>query len=713
MASPKPLSLERSMNQFRRELTDDQQKEISGANRKSIDHEIQKMQAKLGREKSLCRLGRIERFLDAMEHIEKLVTVFLNVSEAVAFIWGPIKLVLMAASAWTGCIRKIFDVYEEIADSLDNLAFFQNLIKSDARLSGVLEDYFSDILLFHHSILEFFSRPDWKGKFQWAWSDFRRKVKPTIESLKKKQELLSDTKLQPHAILKEIQNSGLYARGQFEQINSGLEGMIHSEQTRSQILHEKEIKSFLERKLNVSLAQIRTQLQLPDTLIGSSGNWVLFDEAYKSWEANTSQHGSVLFLTGCPGAGKSTLARTIINQLNRKSPQQSLSRPLLTYFFFKHNDVDQRSTRSMLCHIITQIINGDQAMMKFAYDQCSSMDCLDDSVLKGLALDCILSQRQNIIVIDGLDEATDDEAERAIKWCLVELIRTASSRGCSVRLLLCGQEDGKIEPLLSSYPHIRLHDVNGHHKDIGEYCKAQASVLGQRFRLTADEETALIFKVTRASAGMFLYTKVVLANLASMGSKKEYKAELTSDQFPRNLDEAYGRIVERVINSAAPSAQASAKKILGLLVCSQRPLRWREIQSRFCINADESYCDPDDLRADTCKQLCSSLVNATDCEMFPGVKSEQSITMIHETASKYLVRIGAIDLFQEHIDMLLFCSRYLSSRPFTTTEDCYIEEAVQSGYFAFLDYAAMYYQSHLEKAEHSEFDMASARSYLQ
>ena len=137
-----------------------------------------------------------------------------------------------------------------------------------------------------------------------------------------------------------------------------------------------------------------------------------------------------------------------------------------------------------------------------------------------------------------------------------------------------------------------------------------------------------------------------------MGSRKEYKAELISDQFPRNLDEAsvtsdfgillwstnttsYGRIVQRVIGAAKLPAQASAKKILGLLVCSERPLRWREVQSKFCIDADEALCDPEDLRRDTCKQLCSSLVDVADCEIFPGVESEQTIMMVHETASKY------------------------------------------------------------------------------
>lgn len=96
----------------------------------------------------------------------------------------------------------------------------------------------------------------------------------------------------------------------------------------------------------------------------------------------------------------------------------------------------------------------------------------------------------------------------------------------------------------------------------------------------------------------------------------------------------YERIIQRVIHGAGPSAQTSAKKIFGWVVCSERPLRWREIQSRFCIDVVHGLCDTDDVRADNCKQLCSSLVDAIDCEMFPGVESEQTITIIHETASK-------------------------------------------------------------------------------
>ncbi|KAL3600097.1 hypothetical protein FPOAC2_04328 [Fusarium poae] len=714
MTSPQQLNLERPLDQFRRELTDAQRAEISGANRIVINHEIQKIQTKLGREKGLCRLGRMTKFLDAMEEIEKLITIFLNVSEAVAFIWGPIKLVLMLATTWTNSVKNIIDVYEEIATALDNLAVFHNLIRDNDQLKRMLEDYVSDILRFHRSILAVFSKPDWKRFFVFIWGEFRRSVKPIIESLKRKQAMLSDDKLQQHAILKTLQHSDSYAKDQFEQIHSDLGDVLTLEQLRRQQQQNEEIKLSLEKKLNVSLSQTSSQLELPDTIIESSGSWILSDPRFKSWEDNKSLQQCVLFLNGCPGAGKSTLARIIIRHLNNKRSEesQSQSRSPLFYFFFKHNDSDRRSTRSMLCHIITQIIHSDDAMMRFVYDKCSTLDYLQPSLLKGLATDCLLFQQDPIIVLDGLDEAKDNETANCLKWCLYDLLQIAKSQGRHVRILVCGQEDGRIEPFLSSYPQIRLHTLDPHMKDIEEYCRDRASVISSRFRLLSDDEKDLVVKVSKAAKGMFLYAKVVLANLIAMGSRKEFKAELKDNEFPRNLDEAYERILQRIIYSAGPSAQSSTKQILGWLICSERPLRWREIQSRFCIDVDDELCDPEDVRADGCKKLCSSLVDATDCELFPGVESEQTITMIHETASKYLIYTNTIDVMQEHIAMSLFCCRYLNSRPFFSAEIDELREVVETGYFGFMDYAASCYESHIKKSKLLMTD-ANSNSALQ
>jgi hypothetical protein len=97
---------------------------------------------------------------------------------------------------------------------------------------------------------------------------------------------------------------------------------------------------------------------------------------------------------------------------------------------------------------------------------------------------------------------------------------------------------------------------------------------------------------------------------------------------------SYERIIQRVLEKSKPSRQKTVKKILGWIICSQRPLRWREIQSRFCIDAEKGTCNPKRRRLDSCKDICSSLVDVTICDMFGGLQSEQIIQMVHETAGR-------------------------------------------------------------------------------
>ncbi|TVY64497.1 putative ankyrin repeat protein [Fusarium oxysporum f. sp. cubense] len=184
-----------------------------------------------------------------------------------------------------------------------------------------------------------------------------------------------------------------------------------------------------------------------------------------------------------------------------------------------------------------------------------------------------------------------------------------------------------------------------------------------------------------------------------MDSKREFKDELESDTFPKDLDQAYDRIAQRILQNNRPSRDTSVKRILGWIVCAARPLRWREIQSRFCIDAEKQICDIENARLDSCKAICSSFVDVTECDLFPNIESEQVVSMVHETATKYLVRNGTVNLLQEHIDMTLFCCRYLSSRSFTMSRSQNITDEIRSGYFSFLDYAAAHYALHIEKVE--------------
>ncbi|KAF4969857.1 hypothetical protein FSARC_3015 [Fusarium sarcochroum] len=354
----------------------------------------------------------------------------------------------------------------------------------------------------------------------------------------------------------------------------------------------------------------------------------------------------------------------------------------------------------MLCHIIAQLINSDETIMRLAYEKCSSVNQIEFSDLKNLAQDCLAAHRNAYLILDGLDEGINTEPEVSLQWCLEELLQALSSRGCHLKLLIFGQRDGRLDPILSHQPQIRLDTINSHQKDIEQYSKSQATEIRARFALTQEEEQDMLTKIASASQGMFLYAKVVLANLISMDSVEEFEDEMQSDKFPDNLEQAYDRVIQRVLKEASPSRQNTVKKILGWVICSKRPLRWREIQSRFCINADKGTCNAKGVRRDSCKKICGSLVDVTGCDLFGDVESEQIVNIVHETASKYLVHNGTINLLQEHADMALFCCRYLSSGPFLEISEAHsVPSTIQSGYFGFLDYAAVHYFSHAQKVE--------------
>ena len=133
---------------------------------------------------------------------------------------------------------------------------------------------------------------------------------------------------------------------------------------------------------------------------------------------------------------------------------------------------------------------------------------------------------------------------------------------------------------------------------------------------------------------MFLYAKLVLENLLSQDSLAELKDELSQEHFPEGLDAAYERLVVRVLDRPPSSRRKTASTILGWLVCSPRPLRWREIQSKFCIDPEKGVCNLDNRRLDNCKVICGSLVELSPCELFKDLVTEDRVSLVHETARR-------------------------------------------------------------------------------
>jgi hypothetical protein len=53
------------------------------------------IQAEQRARKQMMHMGRIRSFLEVMEQFGKVIEVFLNVNNFLAFVWGPIKALLL------------------------------------------------------------------------------------------------------------------------------------------------------------------------------------------------------------------------------------------------------------------------------------------------------------------------------------------------------------------------------------------------------------------------------------------------------------------------------------------------------------------------------------------------------------------------------------------------------------------------------------------
>ena len=68
------------------------------------------------------------------------------------------------------------------------------------------------------------------------------------------------------------------------------------------------------------------------------------------------------------------------------------------------------------------------------------------------------------------------------------------------------------------------------------------------------------------------------------------------------------------------------------MTCAARPLHWREIQSLFCIDPERGECIPGRRRVDSCKALCSSLVEEDLPDEAEGEVREPVVRLVHNTA---------------------------------------------------------------------------------
>lgn len=79
---------------FKKRLTPKELETFQITTLKDVKETALRIQNEQDNLRTMLNLARLESFLEAMEQFGKVIDVFVNVSNFVAFVWGPMKFVL-------------------------------------------------------------------------------------------------------------------------------------------------------------------------------------------------------------------------------------------------------------------------------------------------------------------------------------------------------------------------------------------------------------------------------------------------------------------------------------------------------------------------------------------------------------------------------------------------------------------------------------------
>ncbi|CAI7574998.1 unnamed protein product [Penicillium glandicola] len=653
----------RVLESFKSQLGPDLAAEFEMTSLADLKRSIAKIERKQATERRMQNMRRLSNFVDIMDNYGKVIEVFLNVTDVLAFVWGPMKFLLQVASSVSEAFNELLTTYQIIAESLPLLEKSEGLLDGNPCVQQALESMFHDILEFHQTALTYFRKPMWKQLFQATWSTYKTKFGPIVDSLKRHKQLFGD-------------------RVTFTQLEAiRLIGLRTSEDLQKQKKSE-EMSQLREVQCWLNGADVVTD---QDTLARArSGNpqagaWLLRHDHFYSWKERNTNH--ILWVNGIPGAGKTVLASIIIEDCLKMQSKCTI------WFYFKTGDVQRNSFLSFACSVISQLLEKNTDLLPYIHaEMCrkGKRTLSSESLAKELLELMMRNSGEVCIIVDGLDECSKVERRKIIEWMRLVIENSQHSTSDYIRCVFISQRDGVTAKALHDVPSLKLNTKNTH-DDILAFVSSRGLDVKNKFRLS-DESMQSIVQLVMDKAGVALIK------------------ELETKEIPTQIEEAYERILSNILEEQ--SFRAHALQLLAWLVCAKRQLKWREVQGAVSIDLENEDVDPESRQwiLDS-RDICDSLVE---------VRTDGSLELVHTTAKLFLVQSKRVDVRHEELKMARLCVGYLALPGFETLQpDESILDLINYGYYAFLDYATCFWSLHLQEGLRCSIDRETSVSLVE
>ncbi|KAK0701292.1 hypothetical protein B0H67DRAFT_558761 [Lasiosphaeris hirsuta] len=654
--------------------------------------EINTIQKEQHATRRLQAVGRLKPTLEALTELGKVVETFLNVSEVIAFIWGPLKLLLQIGSSLSEAFTELLSVYENLGEELPLLGQYELLFSQSGDMRRALSHLYKGVLDFHKRALKYFLQPMWKQLWQATWKTYRSQFDDILGGVQRHKHLIVSQatllhiqasqidKIQRDKEFLDIQEERKRRDKQFQEIAEA----ESNRRFREMNARYREVAGWL-RSANVQ----NDQHEYSDVRAGypNSGHWFLNNKTFKAWFDPMCQTiPPLLWLSGIPGAGKTILASMVVEETQKLN-----THPVVLYFFCKHGDNERDNFVSIARSLLLQLLScSKDSLLPYYYEKYATSNeavLSTHKIIEDLLRVSILNCPTVYIILDGIDECPRKERSQISGWFCKLVEGLPPSNPDQVRCLFASQDDGVARKDFTRASAIKM-TVEDNKMDIEQFSSKWAIDIQQKFDISDEARDAIARRTVSASGGMFLLAKLISTNLLYQIDVEGLNYELAPGRFPNEINAAYARIVVRIFDHASISHQRGCKTLLTWLTCAKRPMKWREIQGAKSVDLEAQCVDFDKLRfrVDS-KDLCGSLVE---------MRSDGTVELVHLTAKLFLIGEKHVDPTDGDLELATLCVNYLNLPGFRDQNYVTTTAFILSGYYAFLDYAVSYWARHLE-----------------
>ncbi|KAL8701801.1 MAG: hypothetical protein Q9201_004715 [Fulgogasparrea decipioides] len=386
--------------------------------------------------------------------------------------------------------------------------------------------------------------------------------------------------------------------------------------------------------------------------VGSKGNWLLENSDFKKWYSSSGS--AVLWLSGIPGSGKTTLVNTVQAEIESRMGK---TKPTV-YFYLQYEGASEdpakvvlKSLVNKICALDTTLKDGvqEQRLASLVEHKCPPADSLALCHLFRSLLDFVSPEVESFFLIDSLDE---------YPWIIDALLSATTARAQDVppirisKHLVSYRSSCKA---LNHYVEDTIAFGKGFKVDLDENAAAKTSLT----RYIEIEEGRLIDThpecelrirrmirfVQQRSASSFLWAKLALESIS-----QHLVSGLELDTLDlRLLPLTLGEIYQQRLDLALSKNGTMVVETLRWVLYAARPLSALELNGALLKSSSISFNGYSDSFLSSAGSDGLGAALTSICGGLLQISENRRLVLAHRTVREYLCDPNTMD-YQSDLD---------------------------------------------------------------